>query len=264
MNLNGRFGVIGNPIKHSLSPQIHQQFAAQFNASIDYHQYLVETDELKNFIREFFQRQGLGLNVTLPFKQSVSECVDKLSEEARLAGSVNTLSLHGDQIIGTTTDGQGLLYDLNRLGWRVKDRTILVVGAGGASQSILVSLLHAGAKVKIFNRTAAKAESLVEKFSTLGVIELYQPGNAFDGLISSTSEFNLPLMSPLAEQINQRVFCYDLNYGERAQGFKDFARHNGCRQISDGLGMLVGQAAKSFEIWTGKLPQIEPITIAAS
>ena len=261
MNITGRFGVIGNPIKHSLSPLIHQQFAAQLEAQIDYQKYLVELDLLDAFIQDFFANDGMGLNVTLPFKQKVIPLVNVLSDEARMANSVNTLSIQDGRLVGDTTDGAGLLYDLAGHDFTVEGKKVLVVGAGGASQSILVALLSAGARVSLLNRTQSKVEQLVERFTPIGQISAYQASDQFDGVISSTSEFNSELMKPVARQISETTFCYDLNYGQRAEAFKQFALQNGCIRFADGLGMLLGQAAKSFEIWTGQLPQIDMVSI---
>lgn len=257
-----RFGVIGNPIAHSISPQIHTQFARQFNANIDYQKYRVESAELSDFVKEFFNQGGRGLNVTLPYKQSVIELVDQLTEEARLAGSVNTIGINQQGLlIGDTTDGRGLLHDLNLQNLPVKHRKILVVGAGGASQSILMALLNAGAEIVLHNRSKSKITQLVKRFSELGKISAFNSPQKFDGVISAVSDFNPVLMAPVKACIGAQTFCYDLNYAQRASSFKQFALSNGCAQFSDGLGMLIGQAAHSYQGWHGQLPDISQVAL---
>ncbi|TQV88181.1 shikimate dehydrogenase [Aliikangiella coralliicola] len=267
-----KLGVIGCPIKHSVSPVIHRQFSQQFNHQIDYQKYLVEPENLTSFVSTFFtnsETQNLvkGLNVTLPHKQLVIDSLERLTEEASLCQSVNTIFVdQNGKLTGDTTDGRGLLYDLEQLDFAVSGKNILVVGAGGASQSILVALLKAGASIQLLNRTQDKAEILVERFSHLGKIATFS-ASAFggslklDGVISSISEFNGPLMSSITSCIDSQTYFYDLNYGERAESFRQFALANQCERFADGLGMLIGQAAFSYQIWTGSLPDVNSVKL---
>ncbi len=211
MTVNNRFGVIGSPVAHSLSPKIHAGFAAQFDLSIDYQKYLVEPEELADFVKHFFNEGGKGFNVTLPHKQAVMKLMDELSEDARLSGSVNTVSVNQQgKLVGNTTDGQGLLLDLERLNYKVSNKKLLVVGAGGACKSILVALLKAGANVQLLNRTQSKVEQFVEDFSQLGDISLYNEAEhqPFDGVISSVSQFNETLFFPIRNSINKATFFF--------------------------------------------------------
>ncbi|MET1255191.1 shikimate dehydrogenase [Aliikangiella maris] len=257
-------GVIGNPIKHSLSPQIHQQFAEQFGHVIDYQKYLVEAENLTSFIENFFTQGGVGLNVTLPHKQHVIPLVDQLTDEARLAQSVNTLYKNtAGQLVGHTTDGQGVLLDLEQHGFAVERKKLLVIGAGGASQSILVSLLKSGAEIRLLNRSQDKVTRLVERLQSVGNIQAFSEIEKFDGVISTISEFNASLLAPVAACIDANTFCYDLNYAARAQAFYAFAKQSGCLRFADGLGMLLGQAAHAYQIWLGKLPDINRVKIAS-
>ena len=262
MSKTYRFGVIGNPVKHSLSPTIHEQFAQQFNLDIDYKKYLVEDEQLEQFVADFFSRGGEGLNATLPHKQALISVVDELTDEAQAAGSVNTLFLNrqGD-LVGHTTDGAGLIYDFERLGWQLKGKRILVIGAGGASQSILLAILKQGAVVELLNRTQAKVEQLVNQFKSFGSIEEYSNANRYDLVISSISEFNHDLLAPVSSQIDENTLCYDLNYGARAEQFTAWCQQAGAKQVVDGMGMLIGQAAKSFHLWVGKLPNINQVKL---
>ncbi|TQV72281.1 shikimate dehydrogenase [Aliikangiella marina] len=264
MTVEFRLGVIGNPISHSLSPPIHYQFAQQVDISIEYQKHLVEENNLKSFVRSFFEQGGQGLNVTLPFKQAVIECADKVTLDAELAGSVNTLFKNeSNQIVGTTTDGNGLLIDLQRLGFEYQNKHILVVGAGGACQSIILSLLSAGARVSMLNRTKAKVDLLLKRFDSLGPIDAYQATEQPDAIISTVSEFNPVLFDPLSDLVSQTDFCYDLNYGQRAEQFIHWCKANGASNTADGFGMLLGQAAESFNIWTGQRPDIQSESLFA-
>lgn len=262
---NNRYGVIGTPIQHSLSPQIQMQFASHLGYQMDYQKYQVEPADLNAFISDFFSHGGKGLNVTLPHKQSVFKLVDEVSQDALLAGSVNTLSINSQgKLVGDTTDGQGLLLDLQRQNFPIAHKQLLVVGAGGASQSILVALLKAGASITLLNRTASKLEPLIQKLSHLGEITALNSTQSeavelFDGVISTVSEFNPVLLAPIRQNIGDKTYCYDLNYAERASQFKCFALANRCKNFSDGLGMLIGQAAKSYQIWHGQLPDISKL-----
>ena len=258
-----KFGVVGNPVKHSLSPQIHSQFARQFEHLIEYNKYQIEPENLKSFILEFFSKGGVGLNITVPYKQKVLPIVDKLSDAAKVANSVNTLFIDNDnQLVGDTTDGRGLLLDLQSRGFQVKHKKILVVGAGGASQSILLSLLKAGALVSVINRTASKVEKLQKQFSSLGEIKVFDQSTIFTGIISATTEFNQTLMAPVSDSLNQNTFCYDLNYAQRAKDFKRFSLENGCQRFADGMGMLFGQAAITYQIWHQVLPNMSLLNIS--
>ncbi len=262
MKTISRYGVIGNPVTHSLSPDIHRQFAKQFGHTIDYQKYHLEVHQLKTFVSQFFEEGGKGLNVTLPFKQSVISLTDRLTDDAKLANSVNTLFVDGDGLlVGDTTDGRGLLLDLNKCGFDISNKRLLVIGAGGASQSILLSLLKAGAKISLHNRTIEKVIELQNRFSSIGTITTFDSGQHFDGVINATSQFNQPLMAPVKLSISSDTFCYDLNYAARADEFKNFSGGCGCQKFSDGLGMLIGQAAYSYKIWCGLLPDFSDIQV---
>jgi len=251
-------GVIGNPIEHSLSPEIHFNFAKQFDINLDYQKYLVAPEQLDTFIKNFFIKGGVGLNVTLPFKQSVIPFIDELSKTSKICGSVNTLSVKEDgNIRGDTTDGEGLLLHLKQLKYEIKEKTILILGTGGASISVIYALLKNQSKVILHNRSIEKIEPLLAKFSDLGEIRSFDQMDKAcqaDGLISTISQFNQPMFEQVIAAIKKDAFVYDLNYAERAEKTLNFFRQKGLTRLSDGYGMLIGQAAKSFEIWHGKMP----------
>lgn len=253
-------GVIGNPIKHSLSPQIHQKFAKQFEIDLNYQKYLIVQEQLNSFIREFFRNGGTGLNVTLPYKRLVINLVDTLSDAATVCQAVNTLSISKNgNIRGDTTDGAGLTLDLKRLQFKFKNKKILVVGAGGASISVIYELLKNQSKVTLHNRSQKKISVVISQFSNIGQIDAFDENKRviFDGLICATSQFNQELLEPAISHLDKNAFIYDLNYGERATETLNYFKQKGFDRYSDGYGMLVGQAAKSFEIWHGVLPSIE-------
>jgi shikimate dehydrogenase len=252
-------GVIGNPITHSLSPKIHAQFAKQFEFNLDYQKYLVETDKLNSFVRSFFKKGGTGLNVTLPFKQQIINVVDELSDAAKICQSVNTLSINTQgKIKGDTTDGEGLIHDFNRLGYEFKNKKILLIGAGGASISVIYSLLNQGSKLTILNRTSSKIKDIAAQFSEQGTVELFNKDNnvKYDGVILAISEYCDSLFEQVISSLKKEAFVYDLNYAERAEKAHLYFKQKGYSRFSDGYGMLLGQAAKSFEIWHGVLPKL--------
>ena len=255
-----RCGVIGNPIKHSQSPIIHQNFAKQFELKLDYQKYLLTQEKLRSFIEDFFEQGGRGLNVTLPFKKEVIAICKNISKESKFCQSVNTLYLNEkNKICGDTTDGKGLLEDLKSKLFEIKDKQILIVGAGGATTSILYALLQAGAIITLHNRTQSKIENIQKNFSDMNNnINIYSehPPQVFDGIITATSQFNSELLKPLLQNTHANTFIYDLNYKERADETLSFFKDNGIKRCSDGYGMLFAQAAKSFEIWHGVLPKM--------
>lgn len=254
-----RCGVIGNPIKHSLSPKIHHQFAKQCAIQLDYQKYLLEKDHISTFVKDFFSNGGIGLNVTLPFKQLVLETVDQLSESAKICQSVNTLSIDQiGKIHGDTTDGAGLILDLERLGYLFKNKNILIIGAGGASISVIYALLKNQSNITLHNRTPGKVAQVISQFRDVGDIQSFElnKNNQFDGVICAVSQFNQQLLNPIISCLNTGSFIYDLNYAERAQQTLGYFSKLGFNRSSDGYGMLIGQAAKSFEIWHGVLPEL--------
>ena len=252
-------GVIGNPVSHSLSPEIHTEFAKQFNIDLDYQKYLVEPQNLEPFVQSFFANGGTGLNVTLPFKQQVLSVVDELSDAAKLCKSINTLSVnHQGKIKGDTTDGEGLIHDFNRLSFEFKEKNILLIGAGGASISAIYSLLYHDTKLNILNRSENKVRTIISQFESQGNIRLFEQNNniQFDGVILAISEFNEALFKQAVSCLKKDAFVYDLNYAERAEKSLHYFKQKGFTRLSDGYGMLLGQAAKSFEIWHDRLPKL--------
>ncbi|MBT6580118.1 MAG: shikimate dehydrogenase [Cellvibrionales bacterium] len=254
-----RYAVLGNPIEHSRSPDIHQQFAEQLKQAMTYQRQLVPLDEFAASARSFFDGAGAGLNITVPFKLEAYQFADQLSERARRAGAVNTLINKDGTIIGDNTDGCGLLADLqNNLQWPIERANILVLGAGGAVRGILEPLLLAKpASIVIANRTLEKAEELSRAFQPLAddvacqlsAQQYSELMESFDIIINGTSASLSGDALPIANECFNTACCYDMMYAKAPTPFLQLAAKQGARKIADGLGMLVEQAAESFRLW---------------
>ena len=252
-------GVIGNPIAHSQSPEIHQSFASSCQIELQYDKFLVTDETLPDFVDTFFKQNGTGLNVTLPFKQSVIKLVDKLSDNAELCQSVNTLFLNEEgKLCGDSTDGEGLLMDLEKQGYNYQGKNILLIGAGGAAVSVICALLKRNAKIRIVNRSQQKITELINRFSKIGDIDIFdaKKPSKFDGVICAISQSNKEIYQNVLPALKSDAFIYDLNYAERAEKTLSYFHEKGFTSVSDGYGMLVGQAAQSFQIWHGIMPKI--------
>lgn len=257
------FAVIGNPIAHSKSPSIHAAFAEQFGIALQYQRQLVDVGQFDAFARQFFQHAD-GANVTVPFKEDALQFADMLSDEARLAGAVNTLSKQGNVVKGDNTDGIGLVRDIrDNYGVSLCDKKVLIIGAGGAVRGVILPIAKENPRsITLVNRTHVKAEQLAEQFSDYADI-VAQPFTAlkkpFDVIINGTSASlsgqDLPLP---AHVFKQTTFAYDMVYGDKPTSFLRFATKHGAT-TADGLGMLVEQAAKSFEIWHGVKPETQSV-----
>lgn len=265
------YAVIGNPISHSRSPFIHQAFASQCGIDLVYEPLLAPVDAFAKYAQDFFDKGGLGLNVTVPFKEDAYQLArHHLSERAQLAAAVNTLWIDKSGVIhGCNSDGLGLVNDLIRLGFDPKDQRVLMVGAGGAARGCLLPLLEAGCtELRIINRTAERAQRLVSdltqlrpQYSTqLSAGSLTEHEGAWDIVINATSA-SLSSQAPAVEGLafNARSLAYDMVYGTQATTFMQQSAAHGASHQADGLGMLVGQAAISFQIWHGVLPETTPV-----
>ena len=265
-----RYCVIGNPIEHSLSPQIHQEFAAQTGELLTYEKVKVELTGFADFLKDFANSGGKGLNITVPFKVEAFNGATQLHELADIANAVNTLSLEGAEIIGFNTDGLGFIRDLtHRHGVQLAGKSVLVLGAGGACRGIIEPLLSTNpAQVTIANRTLANAQALCELFSgrhrhnSLSCVDLsvLAEGDAgtYDLVVNTTSLGLSANGITLPASLAQGSFCYDMSYGDKA-AFARWAKEQGALNSVDGLGMLVEQAAESFNIWRGVRPRTDEI-----
>jgi shikimate dehydrogenase len=261
--LSDRYAVIGNPVAHSKSPDIHAMFARQTGQDIVYERLLAPLGDFKKTAERFFLEGGKGLNITVPFKREAWDMVSSHSGGARAAVAVNTIRVEGDKLVGYNTDGIGLINDIQRnLGFSVQGKRVLLMGAGGASYGVMQPLLEQRpVYLVVANRTVDKAENLVGHFQKSAAPQTLSArpyaalaGTQFDLVINATSAGLSGEMPPLPEGIfAPGALAYDMVYG-RDTPFMVFARKQGTRAV-DGLGMLVEQAAESFFIWRGVRPQ---------
>jgi len=267
-----RFAVIGHPISHSRSPDIHALFAKQTGIDLEYGRIDADPDKFEAIVHEFFEHGGKGLNVTVPFKERAFDLArNNLSQRALRAAAVNTLWQVNGQIHGCNTDGVGLLEDLKRLDMLGHAQRILLLGAGGAARGVLGPLLESGCQwLQIANRTVSRAQVLCDQWieqspedaSRLGACSLEDPvlNQPWDLIINATSgSLSGQAIALPANAVTAQTGVYDMMYGAAPTPFLEHARQLGAIQLADGLGMLVGQAAESFRIWNGIRPDIEPV-----
>lgn len=265
--MTDHYAVIGNPVAHSKSPRIHAAFASQTQQDIHYDRILVEPGCLAQAVTDFRLQGGKGLNITVPFKNDAFKLADTFTERAQLAAAVNTLVLNDDgSLHADNTDGVGLVRDIsNNNGFNLKDKKILLLGAGGAVQGVLLPLLQQHpAEIIIANRTVSKAQALAEKFSRFGKLSACSfealNGQLFDGIINGTAASLQGEVPPLPTSIlNKNSWCYDMMYSTEPTAFVRWGNQQGASQSIDGLGMLVEQAAESFALWRGVQPDTSPV-----
>ena len=260
--LKDQYAVIGNPIEHSKSPDIHLLFADQTGEHLNYEKILADENQFSQTVTEFFSNGGKGLNVTVPFKNDACEFVDDLTEYAKNAGAVNTIYKNENgKFTGANTDGIGLLRDLKKsLRVQIIDKKILIIGAGGATQGIVEPLLNENpTELMIANRTVSKAETIAKQFASFGNVSSCSlkniPKNSYDLVLHATSaglqgsNVELPV-----EIIGPNTCCYDLLYSDQDTPFMAWAKNNDAGKVVDGFGMLLEQAAEAFYLWRGKRP----------
>ena len=256
--------VMGNPVEHSRSPWIHSRFAALTGQSLQYTRQLVPLDGFAQAVRAFAQAGGRGCNVTVPFKLEAAQCATTRSERVQLAAAANTLVFQDGAIHADNTDGLGLVADIQRnAGVPLAGCDVLLVGAGGASAGVLGPLLHeAPRSVAVVNRTAARAQALVQAHTPLAALQktellaldMQALERDFDIIINATASSLAGAGVPVpAHVLRPGSLAYDMMYGAAAQPFLDWATRHGA-QPRDGLGMLVEQAAEAFALWRGVRP----------
>ena len=258
------YGVVGNPINHSKSPKIHLLFGQQVGHDI-YYQRISATDEkFVGTIERFFTEGGKGLNITVPFKEHAFQLADSLSNNAQSCGSVNTFTFSEDgRIHGESTDGTGLMKDLENNQISLENARVLILGAGGATRGIIPMLFGSSVgSVFLCNRTMAKAELLQEEFLPYGEIICQtseQLSGRFDLIINATSASLSGEIPDMPDTIIPGSVCYDLAYSYGETPFQRWTRQNNSKKSLQGWGMLVEQAAESFYIWRGVRPKTEEI-----
>ncbi len=259
-----RFAVIGNPISHSRSPEIHAAFARALNINMTYERILAPLDDFAATVLAFRDASSVlakGVNVTLPFKTNALAIASTASPRAIEAGAANTLRFDGDDIYADNTDGVGLVRDLvENLRTTIRDKRILLVGAGGAARGVVGALLdESPAMLVLTNRTRAKAEDIAARFSARHRIVVLSQADLthsqFDIIINATSASIAGDLPPIPSTVFAAgSMAYDMMYGKGETPFMMFAAHAGAK-TADGLGMLVEQAAEAFFIWHDARPQ---------
>ncbi|AKC60391.1 shikimate dehydrogenase [Blochmannia endosymbiont of Camponotus (Colobopsis) obliquus] len=257
------FAVFGNPIEHSMSPEIYSFFAEETGITASYGKRLATITNFKIILEQFFISGGMGANITMPLKEHTFMLCKNLTKRATVAGAVNVLKKqHDGSLLGDNTDGIGLLADLQRLGWLNIGSKILLVGSGGAARGIIFPLLTFGCQIILTNRTLLRAQKLANFFHNIGNINVV-PFNELctvqsDVIINATSAGVYGKLPNLPNSlINSSVSCYDLFYQKDIDTpFIRWCKEQGAVRCSDGLGMLVGQAAYSFLLWHNLLPSI--------
>ena len=265
MSAPDHYVVIGNPIAHSKSPQIHARFAEQTGQPIRYERLLAPLDAFEPTVRAFIASGGRGANVTVPFKLEAFRFADELSSRAQAAGAVNTLHVREGRVFGDNTDGVGLVRDIvEAAGIRLSGKRLLLLGAGGAARGVILPLLaESPAQLLIANRTPERASELAAQFSDqpvpIGASSFMNLDEAFDIVINATSASLSAELPPVPVSVfGSHSFVYDMMYAAQPTPFMQLASRHGA-QVRDGLGMLVEQAAESFFIWRGVRPQTAPV-----
>lgn len=256
-----KFAVIGHPIEHSRSPELHHAFADKMGIELSYQKILSPKDDFKHQMTEFFKSNGSGLNVTVPFKEDAFLQCDYLSERAQVAKAVNTLWQKNGKLYGDNTDGQGLVNAITALKWTLSNCTILILGAGGATRGVIFPLAQAGVKkIVIANRTLQKAQHLIQDLQPsvpqcqLEAIGLNQLQGLFDIVVNATSASLSGDALILPPELSFK-HAYEMAYG-KPSSFLAQAKQRGV-PYSDGFGMLVGQAIESFYLWHGVKPKLK-------
>lgn len=267
--VNDQYAVIGNPIAHSKSPEIHGYFAAQTAQRMEYERVLAPVDAFEATVRGLIVAGYRGANVTVPFKLDAFALATELTARARAAGAVNTLRFNGQVILGDNTDGIGLVRDItSNASFNLHGARILVLGAGGAARGALLPLLdEQPACCVIANRTPAKARELAAEFARNSAVEISgcafeELNGVFDVVINATSASLNDSLPPIpASVFALGALAYDMMYAKELTVFLRFAQQQGAI-VRDGLGMLVEQAAESFFLWRGVQPQTAPVLTA--
>ena len=266
-----KLAVIGKPIGHSKSPEIHQHFANQFDAKIEFRKDEVSPETLETWLADFFKDGGKGVSITLPLKEEALNYADEISDRARLALACNVIYAKDERLFADCTDGFGLTKDLEEnLKVSLKDKKILILGAGGAARGIIPSIIEKKpAKLKVANRTESKAlllkEDLEAKVSLKEKNIIFEVGDLSDDFLLDDSYDLVINSTSISTQDGESIglpkalfkgtkLAYDLFYSAKNTAFMQDALAAGAEKVSDGWGMLVEQGAESFRLWTNLIP----------
>ena len=260
--MNKKYLVLGNPIEHSLSPNLHNYWLKKNNLKAAYDKKKLEEDENQKIILDLREEKIHGLNITVPFKKIVIPFLDILSDEARVSQSVNTIYKKKDKIIGDNTDIDGFKLGLEKINQTIKNKKAFILGAGGVVPSIIIALKKMQiSKIYLSNRTKLKALEIKKLFPEIEIIE-WGKVVKFDLIINATSiglnkkdEINIDY-----KNISKNKFFYDVIYNPTQTNFlrraKEFGAHT-----ENGKMMFIHQAQKAFFIWHNILPIIDQETI---
>lgn len=259
-----RIALFGNPVQHSLSPIIHHYFSKNTKILYQYTAFLCTDINVLFKVFDFFDKGGIGANITVPFKKKIFVFPNKISKYSKISKTVNTLiQCSKNNIIGDNTDGIGLIYDLKNFFSFKKNTKVLLLGAGGAATSVIYHLLIENCFVYILNRTIQKSEILVKQFRKFGKVSVFKEtdnNQIFDIIINATS-CGLYGECPFFPKyiLHKEIFCYDMSYHKNGNltPFLLLCKNQGIKNFSDGIGMLVAQAAYSFFSWFHILPDIQ-------
>jgi shikimate dehydrogenase len=262
-----RYGLVGHPVEHSRSPFIHTLFARQTRQHLTYELIDAMPAAFETAVRGFGAAGGRGLYVTVPHKEAAFALVEEKGPAAQLAGAVNTITIDGSRLRGDNTDGVGFIRDVTvNQGQELQGRSIVVLGAGGAARGIVGPVLaERPAKLVIANRNRQRAVELAAHFGNppqlvVASFEELQGLPAFDVLVNASAAGLRGEATPFpGSLVSPTSFCYDMVYSRKDTPFVTWAREHGARQVAQGWGMLVEQAAESFYIWRGVMPVTAPI-----
>ena len=257
-----QYVVIGKQVANSLSPKIHQAFARQFNLPINYGYLEVQAQDFNSQLQTFIKHGGKGANITAPFKSLICAQIAEFSLYAQQAKAVNTITIRADgTLFGDNTDGIGFLRDISlRHAMPIKNQRIIILGAGGAVRGIIQAIFSLSPRsVTLVNRDLTKAQKLVNDLAITQMVQIIPyaalANLEFDIIINATSAWCDNKVPEISDNLNfVDKYCYDLNYQPQAQAFLKFAQHRGAKQVANGLGILVEQAAEAFYIWHRLLP----------
>lgn len=257
-----KIALFGNPVNHSLSPKIHSFFSKNNNIKYIYIKILSKEKYIFSDLKNFFLDGGLGANITAPFKEKIFSFPDTLKNSSLISNSINTLTKNSKHdIIGSSTDGKGLVYDLIRLNFLKSNNYVLIIGSGGSASSIIYSLLLKGCIIRVFNRTLKNAIKIVKRFILFGNIKIYEEKvDIYFNLIINTTSCGLFGECPYfpLSLVNKNTCVYDISYTKDGSltPFLNKCKEIGVIKYSHGIGMLVAQAAYSFFSWFNFLPNI--------
>ena len=266
-----KLAVIGKPIGHSKSPEIHKDFANQFDAKIEFRKDEVTPETLETWLTDFFKDGGKGVSITLPLKEEALNYADEISDRARLALACNVIYAKDERLFADCTDGYGFTKDLEEnLKVPIKDKKILILGAGGAARGIIPSIIEKKpAKLKVANRTESKAlllrEDLEAKVNLKEKNTIFEAGDLSDDFLLDDSYDLVINSTSISTQAGESIglpkalfkgtkLAYDLFYSAKKTAFMQEALAAGAEKVSDGWGMLVEQGAESFRLWTNLIP----------